>query len=114
MAYNTVNIAKTSDENLDTTLQKFWLQKKICETSHNTDNLWSREEHECESDFQDNTRRDESLMVGLSLNCRLEIINKVGLGDSSKIANKRFISLEKSLDKMRSLSAPMSQLSMNT
>ncbi|XP_076623176.1 uncharacterized protein LOC143342806 [Colletes latitarsis] len=75
--------------NLDKQLQRFWELEEILQKR-----LMSREEKLCELSFQDTTQRDSSghFIVRLPFNDR-----KGKLGDSYKIALKRFYAMERKL-----------------
>lgn len=81
---------RRDDSDLDNTLQQFWMQEEISNAPEATR---TAEEQECEDQFRNTVKRDSidgRFIVQLPFKG-----GKVDLGDSSKIAIKRFISLER-------------------
>lgn len=70
-------------------VQKFWLQEEILETDNKS---WTLDEQKCEDQFVNTHQRDPS--DGRFI-IQLPFKNEVpSLGDSAKVALKRFVSLE--------------------
>lgn len=84
---------------LDKLVRSFWETE-----SHDTPvNTMSKEEHECETHFRDNTKRNANGQFVVRLPLREEPTKL--LGESREMARKRFLSLERKLDKNGELKA---------
>ncbi|KAJ8966933.1 hypothetical protein NQ314_003209 [Rhamnusium bicolor] len=82
-------VKQTKKHDLDELLERFWVQEEI----DSTPKCWTREEIECENQFIDTYRRDPNdgrFIIKLPFKN-----NNVNLGDSSKNAMRRYISLER-------------------
>ena len=92
---NTLQVFHVGGQHLD--LEQFWQLENVPQHYNKTS-----EERLCETHFTQTTRRDENGRFIVKLPFK---VNSSKLGDSFSNAEKRFLSLEKKLDKDKSLKA---------